>query len=488
MEEQNKTASPASSALTSGTVLSILQDVLRELWCALLIAAAVALIGNVVVRRTYHPEYTARTTFVVTSRTLNGNIITSLSAASQLAEQFSQVLESNVLKRSVAESIGLSSFEADLKANLIPETNLIALSVTSDTASGAFRIINAIIDNYGVVSDQALGSVILEILQSPSIPSAPSNSIDVGHITKQLFLAALAAAVLLIGFLSYMKDTVRGEQDLRHKVDARSLGVIYHERKWKTLKDFRVRRQIPMLVRNPLLSFRFVESNKMLASRVRSAMSRKDYKVLLVTSVTENEGKSTVAANLAMTLAQEKKRVLLIDCDFRKPSQYKLFEAATDSFVDLHEVLTGKQKFAGMIQRVPDTTLYTIFNATKDLHVFETQERDLLRAIIEQTRDLVDYVIIDTSPVGLVPDTEEIAALADATLLVVRNDMVWARDINDIIDKLDRTKAQVLGCVLNNAPIWVDRSSSYGYGYGYGHRYGYGYGGHYGGHYGRQAD
>ena len=69
-----------------------------------------------------------------------------------------------------------------------------------------------------------------------------------------------------------------------------------------------------------------MESLKRIASRVRGRLDRRGGKVLLVTSVAENEGKSTLAANLALALSEEQNRVLLLDCDFRQPALYKIFE------------------------------------------------------------------------------------------------------------------------------------------------------------------
>lgn len=86
----------------------------------------------------------------------------------------------------------------------------------------------------------------------------------------------------------------------------------------------------------------------MMASRVRSRMDRKQAKVALITSVAENEGKSTVAANLAMALAKEGKHVLLIDCDFRKPSQYKIFQRPEHESIDLLQELRR-----GTAERLP---------------------------------------------------------------------------------------------------------------------------------------
>ena len=82
----------------------------------------------------------------------------------------------------------------------------------------------------------------------------------------------------------------------------------------------------PVLLTNPGTSFQYVEDMKKLARKVSSKMKEKNAKTLLVASVEENEGKSTVAANLALALAEESEKVLLIDADLRKPSQYKILD------------------------------------------------------------------------------------------------------------------------------------------------------------------
>ena len=110
-----------------------------------------------------------------------------------------------------------------------------------------------------------------------------------------------------------------------------------------------------MLISNPLRSFQYAESNKMMASRVRSYLDKENAKTLLVTSVMENEGKSTVAANLALGLAQEGNRVMLIDCDFRKPAQYKIFDMEGKNGDDLGKVLTGKAGTENLIRNWNDT-------------------------------------------------------------------------------------------------------------------------------------
>ena len=99
-----------------------------------------------------------------------------------------------------------------------------------------------------------------------------------------------------------------------------------------------------MLITNPARSFLYVESLKRIASRVRGRLDRKGGKVLLVTSVAENEGKSTVAVNIALALAQKRERVVLIDGDLRRPSLYKLLSKKVPLSGELASFLQGNKK------------------------------------------------------------------------------------------------------------------------------------------------
>ena len=81
--------------------------------------------------------------------------------------------------------------------------------------------------------------------------------------------------------------------------------------------------------------------------------------MLLVTSVAENEGKSTLAANLALALAEEQNRVLLLDCDFRQPALHKIFEIPEKDGKDFGKVVLGKESASGVFEKHKDTNVYT---------------------------------------------------------------------------------------------------------------------------------
>ena len=116
----------------------------------------------------------------------------------------------------------------------------------------------------------------------------------------------------------------------------------------------------------------------------------------------------------------------------------------------------------------------------------------LLARVIAEARERFDYVVIDSPPLGYFSDSEVLSDLADGTLLVVRQDLVPAAEINDAIDALRACRAEFLGCILNDMQHLSSRLSggryAYGYGYGYGKygKYGYGKYGKYG--YGRKSE
>lgn len=447
-------------------LISMLKDIAKEWWAILLLSLAVALFADIWVNATYQPEYKTSTTFVVTAKGMNTNVYQNLNSTQQLAQQFTEILDSNVLKKKVAQDLNMSSLNIDSSVDLVPETNLITLSVKAGTAVESYRILQSIMKNYNTVSDYAIKNVIIETIQSPAVSMAPVNPLNEKKTMVMAFIAAAAVFMVLVAGISYLRDTIKNPKDVTSKLDTRLLGSIYHEKKSKSLKLRKKKEFVSMLISNPLRSFQYAESNKMMASRVRSYLDKENAKTLLVTSVMENEGKSTVAANLALGLAQEGNRVMLIDCDFRKPAQYKIFDMEGKDGDDLGKVLTGKAGTENLIRNWNDTNLYMILNRTSSNSIETLLKSTTLRQIVGFCRQNMDYVIIDTSPLALVSDTEELAQMADASVLVVRQDTVLTKDINDAIDILNNTRGKVLGCVLNDASSSQITGSTAHYGYG----------------------
>lgn len=184
-------------------------------------------------------------------------------------------------------------------------------------------------------------------------------------------------------------------------------------------------------------SFSFVESFKKLRNLLEHEHRRHGAKVFLITSVLENEGKSTVAANLALSLAKTSKKVLLVDADLRKPAQYKILERRGLETAEFSDVLAGDAPLSDAVHFDKEYGIYTIFNQSTERDSTELLRRKQTVRILQALREKMDYIILDSAPVSMVADAELLAEYADAVLLTVRQDYARTADINDAIDPIE---------------------------------------------------
>lgn len=464
---------------------SILRDICRQWWVIILAALTAAFLTGTYLKLCYVPIYTTSTTFVVGKSGFSSNSVAdNLKSAESITENFSVITESSLLKKRVCEDLDIPSFDARVYVSAVESSNLMTLTVQSNTPRMAYLTCLSVMECSQELCAELSENISIRVLQEPVLPSFPSNPLAIRRDMKKAALMAAVVMIVIFSLLSYYKDTVKNEREMNKKVDSRLLATVYHEKPYKTLLHRLQKKRTSLCVDNPLLSFGYIESVRLMATRIHQEMDRKNYKTVMVTSVSENEGKSTVAANLALALVQEGRSVALLDCDFRKPSQYKIFDLKEqkDKIMDFGEMLRGNKDFqlqpAGREQK-----LQAAFTVTPHTHMLDHKALVALNGILEQLKEQMDYIIIDSSPLGLVAEGEALANLTDASVLVVQQDVMEAKYINDMVDQLNRTQAALLGCVYNNVRSGiVNQFASYGhygyrYGYGYGHRYyGYGYG------------
>lgn len=464
-------------SLLSFSPLTIVRDVLKRWYLVLMSAVVVGTAAYVVSDLLYVPSYATTTTYVVSAKGSSTTVYQNLSATTNLATVFSEVLNSSILRKTVLQTLGMTSFDGTISASAIAETNLLTLRVTASDPRTAFLVTRAIIDNHSIVSYQVLGDTILEVLQDPVVPVAPINPISsFSYMKKAAFLAAAAMCVLL-GMLSYRRDTVRSRQEAEKKLNCQVLGEVLHERKYKTLAALIRRHKTGILITKPTTSFLFTETMRKLRRRIELQMP-KDGQVLMITSVMENEGKSTIAVNLALAMAKKSKRVLLMDCDFRKPACYKILEYPWRGFGTV-DVAAGKAEMENTIVRMKDTGLFLLLERRGMRSNSEIASSEGMANLMKEVRKYFDYVIVDTPPMSVASDAECFMELVDASLLVVRQNYVTADGLNRAVTSLGSAQSKLLGCVVNNV-YTLPQGGGYGYGYGYGHYGRYGKYGKYG--------
>lgn len=432
---------------------SVIRDVLAHFWVIILVALSAWMLTGVINKITYEPTYTSTVTFAVSTKD-NSNALSNLSLTRGLTEVFSTVFESNVLKAKVAETMGVSSLDAEISAEVITQTNLLKVNVTAGSPEIAFRTLTLTIDNYESISEYLFDNAILTVIKEPNVPMAPSNSVDTGKMQKEAAAVGAILAIVILALISARRETIQTKQTARHQLEGELFGSISHDEKNITPdqanKTNKKRVKTAALITNPLVSYHFQEDCQKLCSRLDYYMKKYKRKVLLISSAAENEGKSTVVANMALALASRNKKVLLVDCDFRKPAQQKIFGVAKDESQDLAKYILNPAsvKMSDVLVEKQGITLavnHTGYEKTQQLITNRN-----LKEFIEAQKENFDYIILDSPPMLLATDAKALTQVSEEAILVVRQDWSIIRDINDCIDYMRSGNTHFLGYVLNN--------------------------------------
>ena len=217
----------------------------------------------------------------------------------------------------------------------------------------------------------------------------------------------------------------------------------------------------------------FKETFRLLKTKLLFQFEGKE-KIFMITSCEENTGKTTIVSNLALSIAQEKKRILIIDCDLKKGTISNKFGISLKA-PGLIDYLIGKDPkpfiHTNVIGKVD---ILTAGGTREDSSELLNSERMLsLFKVIDTS--YYDYIIVDTPPVTRVVDTLIIGKTLQNAILVVRPNHSFKEGVQWGIDEMNQANIKIHGLVVNAAEI---KESSYRYRYGYG--YGYGYGNGYG--------
>ena len=267
---------------------------------------------------------------------------------------------------------------------------------------------------------------------------------------KVLLIIALISAGAIIA-LSVFRDTVKNERQFKSKVNATLLGCIPYEIKSHSINDLIFKKKKGLLIDgNAFISTRFIESFNRIVAKIEHHNSRDGSKVFAVTSFAENEGKSTVSSNLALSLARKGKRVLLMDMDGKKPAIYKLFGCSYIENAELGMLFNGEISSRDYkLRRYKKNKLYLALNTRAYANSYKWIESGVVKRTLKGLRGMVDYIIIDTAPLSVDSSVSEIIKLADKTVLVVKTDVVETTTINDAILTITDYGGNLAGCILN---------------------------------------
>lgn len=458
----------------------LLEDFLRQARRMWLLGLILILVGSAgmpfMQRRTYRETYEAYASFTVrVSNPLYASVSSYNEKTAQvMADTFPSILTSNLLQKKVMEQLGISGVPS-ITVSATAQSSIFTLTVRDTDPQRAYDVLNAVIACYPEVSEFVVGSTVLVLLDESGVPTKPVSTFNFKYyaIRGAAFGAIIWCAIVVA--LILLKNTIHNEEELRKTLNTPCLGQI---------PTAKLTRKTPYpLVHRIKNNSGFAESIRLLRLRVEKAMEESGKKVLLVSSAIPGEGKTTIAVNLAVSMAQKGKRVLLIDCDLRNPSVVNTLAGDSNSLVSTNNLVDYVQGRIKVLDAIQPTEVENLFlipggpGGKAESSALLSQNRMAL--LLKAARKLYDIVILDTPPCSLFADAAELCELADAGLMVIRQDYAARDQIVDGIQRLTDGKLPIMGCAFNNV-----RKGHYGgyggyggYGYnGYNYYYSYGYG------------
>ncbi len=477
--EYNSVSKNEQEGISVEILLVYIQKILKKWWVIAASAVLLAAIGFATAKLTYVPKYSSSIMFNAINRDVSlvssGQSNADLNASVTLAENFKYVFTTTELSQKVASNCGyknisVSEIKSFVSVEAVENTSIICLTVTTptDDPEVPYAIANTYMRFYEETITNAFPNTTLKVIDPPLLPEEPNANNNTIVYTAIGFLLGIFLSVFgMIAFFVF-KDTVIRADDIKGKLGLKIIGSVNRApvKKKKGEKS-------SILITDRRSGFAFIEAFKLIRTKLEHILMRKGQKALVVTSTVENEGKTTVAINIALALAKNGKEVLLIDGDLRKPAVAKALSINAADDTGVLGVVNGSKSLADSIKYSEKFNLYLLLNGKGISEPSEVLSTTQMEEIIQAAKREFDYVVVDTAPCGVVADASILASFCDAIVMVVRQDTASKRRISRALDNLDNSGTEVIGCVYNDAKADIsERGAKRKYGYGYGYGYG----------------
>ena len=469
---------------------------LRRLWLLILVALVVGASCAVITKAVEEPTYTLSMTLIVNNKSEkdlsssgeNSVSYNDMSASAYMANTFVHLMTGRTMCNAIAAECKSYPKTADQVAKMIAvsrktDSSIIDMTVTASSPEEAYELAQAVKDTYkDVVRAYSGGSI--HLCDEPELPTKPDKSVGT---VRNAIIGALAGAVicaLIIIIRDSARNTVRSQEDIQNKLQLNVIGEVSQVPSGERFYKKSAHGDRELLITDKACGFAFVETYKAMRTKLELLNGRRGYKSFVVSSTGANEGKTTVAVNLSLALAQNGYSVLLVDADLRKPSVLKNLGISNLSGNGIADVVNGAKNSSDAIKYIEKYKMFVLAGDESITDPTEMLSNAKTGEFIAAAREKFDYIIIDTPPIGIVADAAICAKYTDSSIFVIREDVFPVPAILEAVSDLTQGGTDLAGCVYN---ISTDRSKGgygnysissrgYGYGYGYGKHYGYGYG------------
>lgn len=413
-------------------------------------------------------------------RKIAGSGVSSMDPLRTSQELFDKLLETDVeIKSLTAKTEALREVmqTIDYDLELLPQKTLMLARLTRDRELNEqqYRLLNEKYEEARITEAGKSADVqVVDTAKPPELPVRPKKKLNI--LLGILFGLSIGVAVAF--FIDFLDDTIKTGEDIE-RLGLTLLGTIplVHtdqiirrlKKQGKQFSDTDLHRVETKMITRFSPRSPVSEAYRSLRTNIQFADIDKPKRVLLMTSTTSKEGKSTTAVNLAVTLAQMGSRVLIVDSDLRRPAVHNFF--AMDKTYGLTNVLIGSLGFNDVVKHTEIDKLDVITAGDIPPNPAELVSSESMRKFISEARSHYDYVILDSPPIIAVTDAAVLATRVDGVLLVVSSGTVSRKEVTRAVNLIKNVRSAVMGVVVNA----LDIKKIYGSYYYYFHYYQYYY-------------
>lgn len=454
----------------------------KKFWYIVVILAVISGTAAFYIKYTsYVPMYQSTVSFSVSSVSYssNGSAVSASyydnTSAAQMSKTFPYIVSTSMMRNAIQNELGTDYINGVITAEAVaPDSNIFKVSVSSSSPEDAFSIVQAVIKVYPDVARFVIGNINLNILIKPSLPEEPYTSNSVFGDVFIAVCAGIAAGCGIISVYALFRNTIRKKEDFKEKLNQKCLAEIPNVVIHRKSKDKNKKAQILLIKDNkhPL----FKEAFRLLRKRITRNLDEKKSYIIAVTSAAANEGKTTVAVNLASAFAMAGYRTALVDCDIKRRPVNKYIEnpESIKGYTDVmneNDLSAFKSENAKSIWKTArykaedHVDIYCTGNSKADFSSEKMQE------FFRFLKGRYKYVFVNTAPGDSVSDAVSVCTLCDKIIPVVKQDSVSIEKIRRTLEYLSYTGADIIGFAFNGVNEGFTGYGGYYYGYG---RYGYG--------------
>jgi succinoglycan biosynthesis transport protein ExoP len=444
-------------------IRDIIHIIKKHLWAIVATVILFASVSGIISAFFLSDTYASSTTLIVIKQNQGSGVNdfnqSDLNLARSLVNTYNEIIRSNLVIDSVINDLnldmGLGELRSKISVKAEGNTEIMRITVEDTIPERAREIADSVANVFIIEVNKLMNMENVQVIDTARVPGSPIRP----KTMQNIVIAALLGLMLGLGvvfLIEFLDNTIKTQEDVEKHLQLPVIGRIPQfddEKSRKKSSSRSTRLAFSASTKAPVM-----EAYKTLRTNLQYSNLDDNLRVIVVTSTSQDEGKSATAANLAVSIAQSNKRVLLIDCDLRRSAMHRIFHVLNET--GLTNILVEGTDLGTIIQEVGIPNLHILTSGPKPPNPSELLGSVRMQALLQQVSEVYDTVILDVPPVLPVSDALVISKFTDGIIYVVR----YGHIANDLVARakadIQKVGARVLGVVINGIPL--DASVGYG--------------------------